>query len=70
MENSYRAKRLLIYVFLVLLTILSILPFWVVLVNATRSAEQIQQGLSLWPGGNPIQLVRLNGQRLQCFQWI
>lgn len=52
MENSYRAKRLLIYVFLVLLTILSILPFWVVLVNATRSAEQIQQGLSLWPGGN------------------
>lgn len=48
MENSYRAKRLLIYVFLVLLTILSILPFWVVLVNATRSAEQIQQGLSLW----------------------
>ncbi|HCE11690.1 carbohydrate ABC transporter permease [Enterococcus sp.] len=52
MENSYRAKRLLIYVFLVLLTILSILPFWVVLVNATRSAEQIQQGLSLWPGSN------------------
>ncbi|WP_461198076.1 carbohydrate ABC transporter permease [Enterococcus sp. N249-2] len=52
MENSYRAKRLLIYVCLVLLTILSILPFWVVLVNATRSAEQIQQGLSLWPGSN------------------
>lgn len=52
MNNSYKAKRILIYVFLIFLTILSILPFWVVLVNSTRSAEQIQQGLSLLPGEN------------------
>ena len=65
MENSYRAKRLLIYVFLVLLTILSILPFWVVLVNATRSAEQIQQGLSLWPGGYTLVTSLIGG--LQMF---
>ncbi|WP_122645398.1 carbohydrate ABC transporter permease [Enterococcus mediterraneensis] len=52
MDNSYKAKRILIYVFLIFLTILSILPFWVVLVNSTRSAEQIQQGLSLLPGEN------------------
>lgn len=52
MDNSYKAKRILIYVFLIFLTILSILPFWVVLVNSTRSAEQIQQGLSLFPGEN------------------
>ncbi|KAF1303954.1 MULTISPECIES: carbohydrate ABC transporter permease [Enterococcus] len=52
MSNAYKMKRILIYVFLILLTLLSILPFWVVLVNSTRSAEQIQQGLSLIPSGN------------------
>jgi arabinosaccharide transport system permease protein len=52
MERTYKAKRMLIYVFLLILTLLSIIPFWVVLVNSTRSAEQIQQGLSLLPGSN------------------
>lgn len=52
MEQSYRAKRLLIYVFLFVLTLLSLLPFWIVLVNATRSAEEIQQGLALLPSGS------------------
>ncbi|MHC5373271.1 carbohydrate ABC transporter permease [Enterococcus sp. LJL120] len=52
MEKTYKAKRMLIYIFLILLTLLSILPFWVVLMNSTRSAEQIQQGLSLLPGSN------------------
>lgn len=52
MEKAYRAKRILIYVFMILLTLLSILPFWIVLVNSTRSAEAIQQGLSLIPGEN------------------
>ncbi|MGY3749565.1 carbohydrate ABC transporter permease [Vagococcus acidifermentans] len=47
-----KSKRLLIYVFLGILTLLSLIPFWVVLVNSTRSAEQIQQGLSLVPGTN------------------
>lgn len=52
MEKSNRTKRLLIYFFLLLLTLLSILPFLIVLVNSTRSAEQIQQGLSFIPGRN------------------
>ena len=50
MDKHYRLQRLLIYGFMLLLTFLSIFPFWVVLVNSTRSAEQIQQGLSLLPG--------------------
>lgn len=45
-----KIRRILIYVFYGLLTLLSILPFWTVLVNATRSTEQIRQGLSLLPG--------------------
>lgn len=50
--QKLKIQRVLIYIFFGILTLLSILPFWIVLVNATRSAEQIQQGLSLIPGGN------------------
>lgn len=49
-RQKLKTQRALIYVFFALLTFLSIAPFWVVLVNATRSTEQIQQGFSLIPG--------------------
>lgn len=52
MNKEDRYKRILIYIFMGILTLMSIFPFWVVLVNATRSAEQIQQGLSIFPGSN------------------
>ncbi|UUX35481.1 carbohydrate ABC transporter permease [Fundicoccus culcitae] len=50
--KKLKAQRMLIYIFFGLLTILSIIPFWIVIVNSTRSAEQIQQGMSLVPGGS------------------
>ncbi len=50
-DNLKRLKmqRVLIYVFFAILTVLSIIPFWIVIVNSTRSAPEIQQGLSLIP---------------------
>lgn len=48
-QKSLMAKRGVIYVFLVILLILSILPFWLMIVNATRSTEQISQGVSFIP---------------------
>lgn len=51
-KQKLKAQRILIYISFGLLTILSILPFWIVIVNSTRSAEQIQQGLSLLPGSS------------------
>lgn len=51
-ESKIKKQRILIYIFFGFLTLLSILPFWIVIVNATRTAEQIQQGLSLIPGTN------------------
>ena len=47
-----KMQRTLIYVFFALLTILSIIPFWIVMANSTRTAEQIQQGMSLIPGSS------------------
>ena len=46
-QNS---KRSMIYVFCSCLSALAIVPFWIMIVNATRSSQAIQQGVSLIPG--------------------
>lgn len=42
-------KKSFIYIVCTLLAALSIIPFWITLVNATRSTTAIQQGISLIP---------------------
>jgi ABC-type glycerol-3-phosphate transport system permease component len=53
MIKNYRTsnivQRILIYVFLSVLLIVTIIPVWLLLVNATRSTLQIQQGISFFP---------------------
>ena len=45
-----RVLKVIIYVVCIVLAILSILPFWIMIVNATRSTTQIQQhAISLIP---------------------
>jgi ABC-type glycerol-3-phosphate transport system permease component len=50
---SYKTRtnilRALIYTFLVLMLIVTIVPIWLLMVNATRSTYEIQQGVSLLP---------------------
>jgi multiple sugar transport system permease protein len=41
--------RGLVYIILVALLIITILPIWLLIVNATRSTVEIQQGLSIFP---------------------
>jgi multiple sugar transport system permease protein len=41
--------RALAYGVLLLLLVITIFPIWLLLVNATRSTTEIQQGLSMWP---------------------
>ena len=45
-QNS---KRSMIYVFCTFLSVLAIIPFWIMIVNSTRSSVQISQGVSLLP---------------------
>ncbi|MDZ7834640.1 MAG: carbohydrate ABC transporter permease [Alkalibacterium sp.] len=47
--KKLKMQRVLLYVFFTILTLLSIVPFWIVIVNATRSAPEIQQGLAVLP---------------------
>ncbi|AEJ62152.1 ABC-type transporter, integral membrane subunit [Spirochaeta thermophila DSM 6578] len=45
-------QRVLVYVFLVILAVICLLPFYITFVNATRSSMEINQGLSLLPGSS------------------
>ncbi|GAB1482412.1 arabinose ABC transporter permease AraQ [Treponema sp.] len=42
-------QRLIAYLFFFFMATLSIVPIWIMLVNASRSTEQIQQGISFLP---------------------
>ena len=45
-------KRNLIHIFMIFLFLLAIVPVYILMINATRSTEQINTGLTLIPGGN------------------
>jgi ABC-type glycerol-3-phosphate transport system permease component len=53
MNKNYRVsnniQRFFIYLFLVILLVITVVPVWMMLVNATRSTTQIQQGISFFP---------------------
>lgn len=44
--------RLIIYVLLILLTIICFLPFYIMIINATHSSDELMTGLYLLPGTN------------------
>ena len=45
-------KRYLIHVFMILLALIAVIPIYVLLINATRTTEQINLGLAILPGKN------------------
>lgn len=47
-----KSAKALIYLFLILLATLCFTPFWLMIVNATRSDNEIMTGFSLLPGGS------------------
>jgi ABC-type glycerol-3-phosphate transport system permease component len=47
--------RFFVYALLFLLLILTIVPIWLLVVNATRSTTEIQQGMSILPGSHMIE---------------
>ncbi len=49
-SSVHNSKRSMIYVFCTVLSLLAIVPFWLMIVNATRSSQDIQRSVSLIPG--------------------
>ena len=48
-SSVHNSKRSMIYVFCSVLSLLAIVPFWLMIVNATRSSQDIQRSVSIIP---------------------
>jgi multiple sugar transport system permease protein len=53
-----KVKKIVIFVICVLLSIISLLPFWITFVNASRTSADIQHGLTLIPGGQLFENIK------------
>jgi multiple sugar transport system permease protein len=58
-KTSLTLTRIMIYVVLAIILIITIVPVWMLLINATRSTSQIQQGLSLLPSTHAIENYKI-----------
>ncbi|MCX7655354.1 MAG: carbohydrate ABC transporter permease [Treponemataceae bacterium] len=58
MKSNYRLRGALtrngIYFFMLIITLLVVIPIYLMLINATRSNAQINEGISFIPGNNTI----------------
>jgi multiple sugar transport system permease protein len=63
------AKRTVIHVFMIFLGLLAILPIYILMINATRSIEQINTGLSVVPGVNALQNWKALNSRGNLLIW-
>jgi ABC-type glycerol-3-phosphate transport system permease component len=52
-------QRGLIYAFLVILLLITLIPVWMLLVNATRSTTQIQQGVGFLPSTHMVENYKI-----------
>jgi len=48
-RTKIKIDRIFVYLFLVILVVITLIPLWLLIVNATRSTLEIQQGISLFP---------------------
>lgn len=48
-RTKIKINRFFVYLFLIILVVVTVIPLWLLIVNATRSTVEIQQGLSLIP---------------------
>jgi len=51
--------RILVYIFLAILVVITVVPVWLLIVNATRSTTEIQQGISILPSTHLFENYRL-----------
>ncbi len=58
-----KISRIIIYIILVILLIITIAPIWLLIVNATRSTTQIQQGISIIPSTHMVENYQILANR-------
>jgi len=68
-QIAFFGKKFLVYSIMIFLGLVAIVPVYVLMINATRSTEQINLGLSLAPSGNAAYNWRiLTGRGFQIWQ--
>lgn len=51
-KTKTKSMKALLYIFLVVLAVLCFTPFWLMIVNSTRTGNEIMTSFSLWPGSS------------------
>lgn len=54
-KDATRLKEAIIYILMILFALIAVVPIYLMLINATRSNAQINDGISLIPGTNTLQ---------------
>ena len=62
---SIRAYSILVYVVVIFFSILAIIPFWFMFMNATWDTISIQRGIKLWPNPNAFKQLAINWNNLK-----
>lgn len=53
--KKIKLSRIIIYILLILLTVICFLPFYIMIINATHSSNELMTGLYLLPGTSILQ---------------
>lgn len=68
-RSSLAIKTAIIYVLMVIFALIAVVPVWVMLVNATRTTEQINAGLAILPSTHALDNWRtLTNRNFQIWQ--
>lgn len=68
-KEALLIKKILIYAVMIILTLIAVVPIYLMLINATRSNAQINDGVSFIPGTNALNNWHvLTGRQFKIFQ--
>lgn len=67
-KRVHKLSKVFIYIFLILLTIICVLPFYFMMINATRSNSEIVRGISLLPGASLVDNYKTMSQDIDIWR--
>ena len=66
--KKIRISHILIYILLILLTLICVVPFYIMIINATHSTNELYTGLSVLPGSHLMENIKNMNERVNMLQ--
>ena len=66
--KKIRISHILIYILLILLTLICVVPFYIIIINATHSTNELYTGLSVLPGSHLMENIKNMNERVNMLQ--